>query len=596
VKKVQKVWLVRATSIIFPLIVAAVSIGIAVRFNNTGDRWFASLIGWTAGWFFALIAIARWEMLNGRPVYGRQSPEPRWRRAEVIALAVILLAAALLRVVAIESYPIALHNDEMSCLFEARGFVESERPIFDLGWFNCPNFGFFLTSLPMRILGPTLFALRLNSALLGLLSLIAVYLVVRRLFGVRPAMLLLILSTPFHWHLHFSRAGFHYMQATSFTAVAVLLFIIAVDRRSPVLFGCAGVVTGIAWQTYYAAWLTPLILSAWVLVRLISDREQGKTAVKGFIVTMVLFVVTTAPLLAFYAERPSGATSRPTSVFLFSEQNREHIEFAYGTSSPAGQLVTSAERYSRFFVGGAGDTSVQYGLQGRFIDPFLLPLFLAGLAYALTLVRHPGGQLLWIWFLGTMISGGLLTIDAPFSPRLTGITPIILLFPALLVDRILRIRWIADRRWRWIADRRWLAAATFVVFGAVVGFSTWWNLHTTFVRYPRMKPVTHRDFIVRLAVDLGNVAMIANFADPENFDHPAYPSLLPEVRGENMGRSMTRVEDYVNVVNALGPRTLVIAPLVDKRFYGLCDRVGGDPAGIVVTGEGSAAFEWCFVK
>jgi len=592
VKKVQKVWLVRAASVIFPLIVSAVGIAIAIRFNNSGDRWLASLIGWTGGLFFALAAIARWEVLNGRPVFGRAAAgQPRWRRAEVIGLTVILLAAALLRVVAIEDYPIALHNDEMSCLFEARDYVESNRSLFDLGWYNCPNLGFFLTSLPMRILGPTLIALRLNSALLGLLSLIAVYLVVRRLFGVRPAMVLLILTTPFHWHLHFSRTGFHYMQATSFTAVAVLLFVIAADRRSPVLFGCAGVVTGIAWQTYYAAWLLPLILAAWAVTRLLSDRKQGTTAVKGLVVTMVLFVVTTAPLLAFYVERPSGVTSRPISVYLFSEESREHVASAYGTSSPPRLLAMNAERYGRLLVGGAGDTSRQYGLQDRFIDPFLLPLFLGGLAYALTLVRNPGGQLLWIWFLGTVIAGGLLTVDAPFSPRLTGITPIILLFPALLVDRILRIRWIADRRW--------LAAATFAVFGAVVVLSTWWNLHTTFVRYPGTSNIKNRDFIVRLAADLDDVRMIANFTDPENFDHQAYLSLLPEVRGENMGRSMTRVEDYVNVVNALGPRTLVIVPLVDNRFYGLCDRVGGDPAGVITTSHGLIGFigfEWCFVE
>ena len=589
VKKVQKVWLVRAASIVFLLIVAAVGIAIAIRFNNSGDRWLASLIGWTGGWFFALVAIARWEVLHGRPVFGRQGPEPpRWRRAEVIGLMVILLAAALLRVVAIEDYPIALHNDEMSCLLEARDYLESKRSLFDLGWYNCPNLGFFLTSLPMRILGPTLFALRLNSALLGLLSLIAVYLVVRRLFGVRPAMLLLILTTPFHWHLHFSRTGFHYMQATSFAAVAVLLFIIAVDRRSLVLFGCAGVVTGIAWQTYYAAWLTPLILSAWVLARLVSNREQGKTAVKGLVVTVVLFVVTTAPLLAFYVERPDGAISRPNSVFLFSEENRQHVANAYGTSSPPRLVAMNAERYSRLLVGGAGDTSHQYGLQDRFIDPFLLPLFLGGLAYALTLVRKPGGQLLWIWFLGTMVAGGLLTIDAPFSPRLTGITPVILLFPALLVDRILRIRWIADRRW--------LTAATFAVLGAVVVLSTWWNLHTTFVRYPGTSNMKNRDFIVRLAADLGNVTTIANFTDPEKFDHQAYLALIPEFSGKNMGRSMTRVDDYVNVVNALGPRILVIVPLVDSRFYGLCEGVGGDPAGVIITRRGSIGFEWCFVE
>ena len=371
----------------------------------------------------------------------------------------------LLRTVAIESYPIALHNDEMNCLLEARGFLGSDTALFNVGWFNCPNLGFFLTSLWIRALGPTLLALRLSSALLGLLSLVAVYLVVRRLFGVRPAMLLLILTTPFHWHLHFSRTGFHYMQAASLTAVAILLFVVATDRRSPVLFGCAGVAAGIAWQTYYAAWLLPFILAAWALARLLSDRTQGKTAVLGFCLSMIFLITTTAPLLAYYAERPHGATARTKGVYIFSDYNRQHVSSTYGTSEPLQLLAMNAGRLGRLLVGGAGDTSVQYGLQGRFIDPYLLPLFLAGMLYAVGLIRTPGGQLLWIWFLGTIIAGGLLTIDAPFSPRLVGITPIILLFPVLLVDRILRLREIADRRW--------LEVTAVAVFGLVMVLSTW---------------------------------------------------------------------------------------------------------------------------
>ena len=572
-----------------PLIPAAIGMIVAIHFNDSSDHWVASLVGWTFAWIFTLIAIARWETSGGRPVFGRPAPDqPRWRRAEVIALTVILLAAALLRVVAIEHYPIALHNDEMSCLIEAQGFLESKTALFNLGWFSCPNLGFFLTSLPMWILGPTLLAVRLSSAFLGLVSLFATYLLVRRFFGVRPALLLLLLTTPFHWHLHFSRTGFHYMQAGSLTAVAVLLFAIAIDRRSPVIFGCAGVATGIACQTYYAAWLTPLILGAWSVARLLSDREQGKIAIKGFAVAMVLSIVTLAPLLPRYVDCPSCATSRTRQVSLLSDHNREHMLASHGTSDPVKLLAANTVRLGRLFVGKAGDSSNQYGLQGRFVDPFLLPLFLAGLAYALTLVRHSGGQLLWIWFLGTMISGGLLTIDAPFTPRLIGITAVVLLFPALLIDRILRVRRIADSRW--------LTAAATGAFCAVLVCSAWWNLHTTFVRYPRTSPFCNRDYIFRIASELGEVKTIVNFSYPEDFEHEAYRSLFPNIRGENFPPAEDPVEDPVAVVKALRPGVLVIVPLGTDEFYGLCDRVGGDPAGRVITGQGATGFEWCFVR
>ena len=588
-KKVQSIWRIRTMNVVAPLVVAVGGIAIAIRFNDSTEHFAAALIGWTVGCLFTLIAIAGWERLRGRRVFGLAGPDqPRWQRTEIIAVAVIMLAAAFLRIVALEDYPIALHNDEMSCLIEARGFLESKSPLFSLGWFSCPNLGFFLTSLSLRIVGPTLLALRLSSVFLGLVSMMAAYLLVRRLFGVRPALLLLLLTTPFHWHLHFSRTGFHYMQASSLTVVAVLLFAIAIERRSLVLFGCAGVVTGIAFQTYYAAWLTPFILGAWAVARLLSDRKQGKIAIKGFVVTMVLFIVTLAPLLAHYLEKPDGATSRPNQVFLFSEKNQGHVLAGYGTADPTKLLAMNAVRFGRFLVGKEGDRSVQYGLQGQFFDPYLLPLFLAGLAYALTLVRQPGGQLLWIWFLGTMTAGGLLTIDAIFSPRLIGITAIVLLFPALLIDRLMGAHWIADRRW--------LKMAATLIFGALFLGSTWWNLQTTFVRYPPKSRIGNRDHIIRVASDLGNVTTIANFSGPEDFDHQAYRALIQDVEGKNLRPGKQGMINSIAMVEALRPGVLVIVSLWDEELYGLCDQVGGDQVGTVLTGEGRSGFDWCFVE
>ena len=89
---------------------------------------------------------------------------------------------------------------------------------------------------------------------------------------------------------------------------------------------------------------------------------------------------------------------------------------------------------------------------------------------------------------------------------------------------------------------------------------------------------------------------IANFTEPEKFNHQAYRALIPWVQGKNMTRTRTRVEDYAKTVDALGPGTLVVVPLGDNDFYGLCDRVGGNPAGVVISSHGIVGFEWCFVE
>jgi len=572
-----------------PAAFAVAGIATAIYFRYDAEHWPAALAGWTTGWVFSLLAIAAWQSGRGHPILGRESREqPRWRSPEVLSLLFLLAVATALRVVAIESFPAQLHNDEMSCLLEARPFLAEGQELFNPGWFDCPHLGFFLTSIPMHILGPTLLALRLSSALLGVISLLAVYMLVRRLFGVRPAMLLLLFTAPFHWHLHYSRAGFHYMQAGSLTVVALWLFVTAVDRRSPMIFACAGVAVGIACQTYYAAWLLPVILVAWSAARWLSNRGDGSIALRGLVVTAALFAVTTAPILVHYATRPHTATSRTEQVFLLSEQNREHVSRVYGTDNALEILVRQAARLTRFFFGETGERSVQYGFHGRFIDPFLLPLFVAGLIYCLTLLRTPGGQLLWLWVGGTVVAGSLLTIDAPFSPRLITITPILLLFPALLINRLLRIGPVARHRW--------LKAAAVAGVAALVVASGWWNLRTTFITYPRQRPALQRDQIVRLATQIDGVGSIINLVDaPEYFSHEAYRALVPDAVLANLPASEYEIDALVEAIETYPAGRLLILPPETTLTADLLERIDADDHASVGDFDGQARSEWVFI-
>jgi 4-amino-4-deoxy-L-arabinose transferase-like glycosyltransferase len=582
-------WQIRVAALLPALLLAVMGLAVAIRLNDSGERWTGALVGWTTSWALALTALAIWEFTSGRPVVGRPTPgQPAWRLSEVVTLVTIMLAAALLRVVAIEDYPVVLHNDEMSCMMAARLFLGGNPPIFGVGWFNCPNLGFFLTSLFLRVLGQTLFALRLSSAVAGLLSLVAGYLIVRRFFGIRPALLLLIMTTPFHWHLHFSRAGFHYMQAASLSTIVIWLFVLAFDRRSPVIFAASGVVAGIACQTYYAAWLTPFILVAWGISRGVSDRSLRSTAAKGLGVTLLFLVITTAPLLVYYTSDENAAISRSRDVFLLSEHNQSHVAHAYGSNEPVRVLAINAVHLAGLFIGTTYDSCLQYGFRHAFIDPFLLVFFLAGLAYAATRYRDPGGQLLWIWFLFTLAAGGLMTVDAPFSPRLIGIVPMVLVFASLFVDRILHLDWFRHRRWR--------STGAIALVALVIAGSASWNLYMTFVRYPKDYWYNQRDFIVRLVLDLKHVRQIANFDAKEEFDHEAYRALIPQIERRSHYPWQNPSAHHMKLIEKFPSRTLLIVPLTDQKFPELYDTIGCQQAGTIIAPNGYRGFQWCLTK
>jgi hypothetical protein len=47
---------------------------------------------------------------------------------------------------------------------------------------------------------------------------------------------------------------------------------------------------------------------------------------------------------------------------------------------------------------------------------------------------------------------------------------------------------------------------------------------------------------------------------------------------------------------SLGPKTLVIYPLGEEAFHGLCDQVESETGGVVLTRSGLVGFEWCYVE
>jgi hypothetical protein len=250
-------------------------------------------------------------------------------------------------------------------------------------------------------------------------------------------------------------------------------------------------------------------------------------------------------------------------------------------------LVKNAGRLLGLFFGGFGDSSHQYGLQHQFIDPFLLLLFVGGLLYSITLIRTAGGQLLWIWFLGTLVSGGLLTIDAPFSPRLTGIVPIVLLFPALLIDWILRVPWVNARRW--------CTVGITVVAAALITGSAWWSLHMTFVRYPKEHFYSARDYIVRLSQEFRWIRSITNLDAPELFDHESYRALIPHIKKTNVNTWFSDHDSPADLIESFGTRTLIIVPLNDIGFVELCQQMGAQRTGTVMAHKEPNGFQWCYI-
>ena len=103
----------------------------------------------------------------------------RW---EWLALALLFVAAWLIRAYHLSEIPYVLSGDEASMGREAVRILQGDlgNP-FITGWLSHPTLYFYLLSIPVKLFGQTVLAIRILSPLVGALTVVAVY-----LFAGRP--------------------------------------------------------------------------------------------------------------------------------------------------------------------------------------------------------------------------------------------------------------------------------------------------------------------------------------------------------------------------------------------------------------------------
>lgn len=523
------------------------------------DRW--NLVLWT--WLTAIGSFLWLARESDREAENEgDAGAPSWTRGEVLLLCFLLLIALGFRVFDLSELPGRLHNDEMSCGIEARKFLSDPKPpLFQTGWYSCPNLGFFLTALPMFVLGPTLEALRSSGVLLGLVSLLGAYLLIRELAGVPAAMILLALNVSHPWAVHLGRTGFIYVQAAAAGVFSLYFFSRALRRRSRFDAAAAGVVLGAGFQTYFSIRLMPfvlLVLAAAYLAR--RGKAARAHAVEALVMTAIGALVAILPLLVNYSHYPSLFNARSEDVFVFSAKNREHINASSGQVNPAGSLALVAsqfERAGRFFYPGK-DTSVQFAFESPFIPaPLWLP-YLAGIVLIIWRLReragsglfHAGLATIVASILMTFVAGAVLTIDPPFSPRLSLMQPVFL-FPAAFG---LAWLWGCGRLHRIVRFSAVSLVVDVVVWAGVV------NARDYFVGHRIVAVGGQRDQIGRLVEKYPFVQGVLNlFPEPEDFEYQSYTFLAP---GRNLVNGAGR-EALRQIVSRERPAWiwLVAAPL-----------------------------------
>ena len=257
-----------------------------------------------------------------------------------------LLVAAALRLPDLATAPPGLHYDEA-----ANGILASEigwkgeRPIFITSYTGKEVLFFYLAGGLMRLLGVSIFSLRLTAAFIGLLTIAATYWLGREwLLDRRIALIAAALMAVSFWHLLFSRLGFRAITQPLLQALTLAALFRGLRRQQWQWLAIGGIFLGLTAYTYLAARIFPALLLLACLPLLLQSRQRwGQLALFSFLGLLIL-----APLGLYFFNHPDAFWVRIGQV----APGSEGLSLAESTLKSLGMFFIGGDPYWRFNLPG----------------------------------------------------------------------------------------------------------------------------------------------------------------------------------------------------------------------------------------------------
>jgi 4-amino-4-deoxy-L-arabinose transferase-like glycosyltransferase len=367
-------------------------------------------------------------------------------------LVITLLIAAFLRLWQLDTLPPGLHYDEAADTIIAQQIARGDSaPIFVAAYTGKEVLFFYWAAAWMKLIGPTVFAMRLAAAMLGVLTVAVTYWTTRELFASRslpPAskmqvaggnfiagLAMMFIATSF-WHVLMSRLGFRSISEPLIQALALAALFRGLRLNRWGWIVIAGVLIGLNLYTYLAARLFPVAIVAIFLFLIAFDRDQRRLRFAQFLVVTSMALIVFAPLGLYFLNNPSAFLTRIQQV---APQAL--------TQAPA-LLENIGRALGMFFI--SGDPYIRFNLPDRPLFSIVWGVFFfIGLITALVGVVR--GRTVWrktayfsviiVTFIMLLPTALAMNEITPSNLRAIGMMPLVFVFPALGIWRVIQKIW-----------------------------------------------------------------------------------------------------------------------------------------------------------
>jgi 4-amino-4-deoxy-L-arabinose transferase-like glycosyltransferase len=353
-----------------------------------------------------------------------------WLRARWPELTVVLLimaAAFFLRAWRIDRIPWTLSGDEGNFGRWAREVLDGRLvDMFSTGHLSMPSMYIFWQAAWLKLAGDNVYGLRLPWALVGTLSIVGAYLLVRRLFGRGLALFVALLLAGYHYHLHYSRLGLNNIADSFFVVWALYFFVVGSEGTKRWAWSLSGILAGLAFFFYTGGRQVAVILVCLYVWAALSDRDFLQRSRSGVAALVIGFLVTVGPMALYAVQHPDDFNARINQIGIVQSGWLAREAAKLGQS----QIQVMADQFRRvlFAFNFYRDRTDFYRPGMPLMDFASSVLFLLGLALSVSrLVRRTPEQpsrptwryaVFVIWFFVVIVTGGMLTESAPSSQRI----------------------------------------------------------------------------------------------------------------------------------------------------------------------------------
>ena len=361
-------------------------------------------------------------------------------------LTLITLAAAVLRIFAINTVPPGLHYDiaANAILIEEIAF-ENYRPSFIRSYTGKEVLFFYSAALIYQLIGSSIFSLKITATFWGIITVPITFFATKQILHHKTNVKLIAITTSMllafsFSHLVWSRFGLRAITQPAIQALFIGMLFKALRLGQPKLFCFAGIFAGLTFHTYLASRAMPIVLiigSIPFLTTYIKSYKQNKNSInrilnpKNIIYMITGFSIIITPLIYHFVQFPQDLLIRIQQVG--PTYGKYHL-LLEGLTGSLKMLFISGEPYDRF--------NIPYK---PLLDPLNGSMFVIGLTLTIRNIinakqyyndkisLHKSAELLLVIWLPVFLLPTALAINEvfPSNVRAFGLFPFLLVFPAM---------------------------------------------------------------------------------------------------------------------------------------------------------------------